>query len=665
MGHKWGCQAPNKADTWNPDELVNIYGDGTYVLMQGELGHLARLRELAPDSLILLRMYLEDWASTDAEGWALHCATVYRQNKHLTRFLTWANEQNLRHESRGAIGAPGIEKWHYERIRDWNLTWIKAFREEPDCADALLVFPALAYGHSDDQADFPNDPYIGLEMLQPVIKLCDIGADHMYVQKGNAVDHRWNGLGRWQQRKPFLTTCKTGKVWINETGTFECGMPWVPEKIIQIGQFFDADSDVIGTSFFIHADPTRHHQDNDMSRDSRIYDAIKAAQKAERPSLDMQPTPAPLPIPIPPMPADTPKGMVVGYQVWQWNQVSTVGNLGHLLRDMNECGALVLTDKYMDSDAFMGQFDNDPLAVKSVQVMQDRRKWCEDNGKEYWPWDVPRAIPSVDTWVGALQGAIREAEVHAEVCNQAGLKKRLSDLEFYPSFFGYALEARGGHSFFQSHQARMDAAYAYYERFKALSDTVTILQPDPRQLGVPSNVGGIDAALLAKDGLIGEIIAQSYAYWFQQLGDTRTHVAIIDDAVQKVSSLGIPWGLCLYSEVGTPRDTPPQQAQDYMKQAIRAGCRYMFAYKAPVAPGLQFALKEVSTSTPLPIDEPGANQSPEVTALSHVTWSLGEQLEARAREARALGRGWAGNGMDGAALGAKTAAQMLLRGGRD
>jgi hypothetical protein len=663
MGHKVGAQAPNaKPDSFSADDLFQVYGNGTYVLMQTELVHLARLRELAQDALILIRMYLEDWHTTDPVVWAKHCATVYRQIKHLTRFITWANEQNLRHESRGVIGAPGIEKWHYERIRDWNLAFIAAFRAEPDCADALLVFPALAYGHSDDQADFPNDPYVGLDILRPVIEQCDIAADHMYVKRGIDVMHRWEGLGRWAMRKPFFLG---KKIWIKETGCFEVDRDWAAQKLVDIADFFDADPDVIGTTFFIHADPTKQHQENDMSRNPRIYDALRDMPKVERPSLDAAPVPAPVPIPIPDIPSDTPTGVIVGYQVWQWNQVATVGNLLHLERDMNQIGAMVLTDKYMDSDAFMGRFDNDPLAVASIRVMQDRRKWCEDQGRDYFPWDVPRAIPVTDTWDGALKGAIREAEVHAEVCNQVGLTKRVSDLEFYKSFFGYDLEQRGGRSFFPNHQARMDAAYAYYHRFKQLSDTKTILQPDPRQLDAPANLGGIDVMSLAKDRLIDEICLQSYAYWFMTLGDPRSHAAIVEDSIRKASSLGIPWGLTLYSEIGTPRDTPEYLAREMARQVMDAGGRYLFIYKAPVSPSLHSLLAEVSRTTLPEPSEPAPNPTPQIETLGHLVWSLAEQLEDRAKEARALGHGWAGNLLQDASRVAKGGTMHMLRAPKD
>ena len=179
---------------------------GAYTLLHDQR---ALLPTLPKDRIKLVRFYLPDWYHTGARAWAELIADVYNRGvKQWTKHITWANEMNLRDEghplARLYTDHPrnmrmqeifDAQKWLvernsdsasviypprsvYEDIRDWNLTVIKELRRL--CPDAILHFPALSQGHSDDQNDAG---YVGFEILRPAVEACDYLDVHTY----------WNG----------------------------------------------------------------------------------------------------------------------------------------------------------------------------------------------------------------------------------------------------------------------------------------------------------------------------------------------------------------------------------------------------------------------------------------------------------------------------------------
>lgn len=675
--HKWGCQTPN-GEPFNTGDIVDTFGDGFYVIMQGEFNRLPELRRAAPGALIMARFYLPNWYGTVPSAWALEIANVLDQvntngdaphyrNRDLIDCYTWGNEQNLKVESGGQIGSsPGdmIKPGQYEIIRDWNLSFLNAI-DATDCANVPRVFPALAMGNSDDQDDGAG---VGLEILQPVIERCDYGAIHPYWNADKPLNDEWYGLGRVDKQLPFFAKLP---VLVTETGNFAVGRDNADFQYVAAGYKFQGYPQIFGFAYFIWSDPTKSHQANDMSRNPKIALAIRRATKTPRPTewTPVEPVAPPDPVepspdspePLPPTPArdsppqTTPGKLLIGYQVWQWAQVPTVGTYAHLLRDMNQIGATILADKYADSDALQGRFDlapsgrPDPLAITSIQVMKDRKAWCKDNGFIYIPWDVPRAIPvNGDPFEGAKQ----EALFHADVCNQVGLQFRISDLEFYPSFFGYSVERNRQYTdFFNSMARRNDAAELYYRTFAENSDTKTILQPDPRQWGT--------ILFQRLVPYLYSIVWQSYAHWFQSLGDTRNHSEILHDSVNKSKWLELPrFGLSLYSDMDTEGDTPPELAQELLNIASDTGAHMVLVYKAPVDPNKHEVIKAMASNTPATIQD-----SAEVEDLKADIWKAADELRAdyRARfvtlreRASSFGYDWMANGLDATRLAIESA----------
>lgn len=665
VAHKWGTQTPN--GDFNPVDVVDVFGDGFYIIMQDQFNRLPELRNLASKAFIMARFYLPNWYITNPTQWVQQIKQILlqvnqsdsqkRRNVDMLDAFTWANEQNLKDESGGSIGSSlgeMIKPGEYQIIRDWNLSVLTTMDAMSDFPSLKRVFPALAMGNSDDQDDGGG---VGLQILQPVIDRCDYGAIHPYWSATLPLNDEWRGLGRLKKQLPFFPKVP---VLVTETGNFAVMRPDAPDQYVAAGYIFQGIEQIQGFAYFIFADPTKHHQLNDMSRNTAIFDAIKKATKTPRPTewtptLPATPVPTPtppLPTPLPPEPTPapnlppqtTPGKLLVGYQVWQWDQVPTVANYTHLKRDMEQIGAVILADKYADSTALQGTFDPDPMAIKSIQVMKDRRKWCEDNGYLYIPWDVPRAIPvNNDPVVGARQ----EALFHANVCNQVGLTYRISDLEFYSQFFGYDLQ---GNSFFTNNQQRNDAAELYYRIFKENSDTKTILQPDLRQWNV------IQFSRLVP--YLYAVVGQSYAYSFQLGGDQRSHEEIVADFINKSKALELPaFGLSLYSNKGANDDTPVNLATSLCQQAIEAGAKYLLVYKAPVSTSLHGLLKSVA-GTNL-----GDNNMEDIEILKSQVWADAEALRRDyaihfgelANRARGLGYGWMGNGLDAAKLAVEAA----------
>jgi hypothetical protein len=640
MKVKGGCQVPNGPFT--PADVVEVFGEGVFIIMQGELDKLPELRDKAPGAFIVIRFYLPNWYAVDAFSWADECWKIWtqvnesdeqkRRNCDLADAFTWANEQNLKDESGGLIGSsPGdmIKPGHYEIIRDWNLNFLDRWSILEATANLRLpyrrVFPALAMGNSDDQDDGGG---VGLEILQPVIDRCHFGAIHPYWQPGKLEDE-WVGLGRIKKQLNFF---KNLPIIVTETGNFAVTAEESPREYQRAYYLLQGNPRIFGFCYFIFADPTKHHQANDMSRNAKIYDYLKSTIQIERVEPDI---PKRVVVPI--------KQIEVGYQVWQYNALPGISNYQQLEEAMNQVGAGILSDKFADSDAFQAMFDNSPMAV-NASTLVERAEWCRQRGFMYIPWHVPRAIPiNGDAFVGAAA----EGKFVGDVTRDAGLPWYVSDLEFYEDFFGYALASKGGTSWFADNGDRNKAARLHYEAVRNANPNLKIiLQPDPRQDGL------IDIARMVKEKLIDAILYQSYANFFMQQGDTRDHKTIIQDSINKAKRLEIPWGICLYCEKGSTRDSTPEQAEELLAMATEAGATWVFVYKAPITARLEPIIKRYAGN----VEMPEETSTDTIDKIEAEAWKAGDTLQGLKNRAHSLGYPWFGDGLEGLGTAVKALA---------
>lgn len=289
--HGWGLHLPN--GPMDIDRWIDVVGDGCYTLLHMQALDdnarvLKRIRERAPNALILVRFYQENWYALDPVAFAQGDAVnVYRAVEPYTRHFTWANEQNLRSESGGRIGAAhGIRctRADYAAIDTWNRRFIAAFRATGDGARAVLHYPAFATGHSDDQADYADDRFVGLAMCAQGIAACEILDRHYYPELGHPVTDLYRGAARVTLAAGLFPT---KPIFISESGNFATLASASPQHYLDCGYYWQGHPSVIGHTPFIAADPTGAHGANDMSRNPAIFDAIRNAVKtAEDDAVD-------------------------------------------------------------------------------------------------------------------------------------------------------------------------------------------------------------------------------------------------------------------------------------------------------------------------------------------------------------------------------------------
>ena len=171
-------------------DRVASLGCDCYTVLHGERRYLKRLRELRPDAIINLRQYDPDIMSKDPATLADHMygpdesfddEAGYMRRLHeegITDHVMPGNELNL------AIEGGGWTRADYERINRWVLAWVARCRELAPWA--IIHFPAFASGHSEDQADFPDDPFVGFEICREAAEACDVIDHHDY----------WEGWGQ-------------------------------------------------------------------------------------------------------------------------------------------------------------------------------------------------------------------------------------------------------------------------------------------------------------------------------------------------------------------------------------------------------------------------------------------------------------------------------------
>lgn len=273
--HLWGIHLPN--GDMDLGTHIDTIGDGCYTLLHDQAHVLQELRRRCPHALILVRCYVRNWAERSPESWAAECAAIYEGIKPYTNHITWANEQNLRDESGGTYGAPGIQESDYHAINDWNYRWITAFNADPRTAGAILHYPAFASGHSDDQNDYG---YVGLEICRPSIQRCHVLDRHYYTSLDRPIDDLWNGTTRITLAQKLFPNMP---IFISETGNFATSDPRTPDHYMQVGYQWQGMSGILGFTWFIAADPTHAHAQNDMSKNPGIAEAIRKAVKIDIP----------------------------------------------------------------------------------------------------------------------------------------------------------------------------------------------------------------------------------------------------------------------------------------------------------------------------------------------------------------------------------------------
>lgn len=263
----------------NPDDWHNIdvgrfrdtFGSGCATLLHLQMGVLPGLRRECPGALLHVRCYLANWYATAPRGWAHECADIYRQNRPFTRHYTWGNEQDLRAESGGAVGAGDgheITVADYQAIHQWNTKFLDEWERIPDVQDAILHYPALAGGH---QAD---DGLVGYNILRPGINRCRVLDVHLYPKIDELVNDPWEGAARIDR----VIDLFPGKpLFISECGNFAVDDPRAADHLVACGYEWQARPEVVGFTYFILANPTgaADNEPNNLSRNPAILAAFQ------------------------------------------------------------------------------------------------------------------------------------------------------------------------------------------------------------------------------------------------------------------------------------------------------------------------------------------------------------------------------------------------------
>lgn len=349
-----GIYLPNEGpiDVGRVVELIHTpQGDGAVVVLHHQMGKddaLRRLREAAPEAVIQVRRYVEDWTRETPTDCADRFIEVMEHARPYTDHGTWGNEKNLAVESGGRVGAADgrLITWaEWQAIADYEYEVAARIRQQAPWI--ILHFPGLAYGHGEDwgydrahniMPGFPvfptqlgAQPDVAYNLLRPAIDLCHILNVHPYVQRGAPIMDEWQGLGRMQRVKALFPD-KT--LFAAETGDFDVQSPQAPDRILQIAYALQGDPAFLGYCFFILDSPDPAHNDNNWSRNRRIEAAYQRMTRTTRPRtwtqpgptpateeppvIPAEPTPTPTQPPAPPAPTRTFLPGPVGRSWWVW-----------------------------------------------------------------------------------------------------------------------------------------------------------------------------------------------------------------------------------------------------------------------------------------------------------------------------------------------------------
>ncbi|MFH0902261.1 MAG: hypothetical protein V2A73_16645, partial [Pseudomonadota bacterium] len=193
----------------------------------------------------------------DRGGWSLASLGCH---------VTPANEQNLETE-----GGGWTAEW-YTRINWWNLEWAAEFMAQTGCPKERLHWPAVAYGHSDDQNDLG---YIGLDICRESIEAYGVLNSHPYWFAADQVLDRFRG-----HRFELLHDLFPDKpIFCAESGGMNVLRATAPAEIIQWFESLYAYDYVLAGTPFIAQDPTGQHSINDWSRRPEILQLVTAHPK--------------------------------------------------------------------------------------------------------------------------------------------------------------------------------------------------------------------------------------------------------------------------------------------------------------------------------------------------------------------------------------------------
>lgn len=322
-GHGWGIWLPNEGDP-EIGRAIDIVGNGCYTILDhqaGKDGGVERIRRECPDAYILVRFYLKNWYTTDPAQHARRIRDTMFGPQGLARFtrsVTWANEQNLADESEGAVGASISREasWaDYQKIAAWNTRVLDELAKFPECAQLILHYPAMAYGHGEDWArdggfnpipGYPTmsngDPTPAYSLLAEGINRCHVLNVHPYTQAGADNGDAWRGCER-VEKVHALFPHKT--LFVAETGQFDITNPKAPDQIVNIGYRMQSKRYVVGWTPFLLNSPDPGHAVNNWSRNGEVEIAYKRTTRIDRPNAGV-PTPG-QGIVLPSAPKPTPK----------------------------------------------------------------------------------------------------------------------------------------------------------------------------------------------------------------------------------------------------------------------------------------------------------------------------------------------------------------------
>ena len=279
LDHRVGIHLANGQD--DHGSRIGIIENGCYTLLHHEINEI---KNIPAGALILIRYYIANWSTIDPIEWADKCAATYQTHKNYTRHCTWANEQNLADESGGVIGATSwgrrATRVDYEIIAAWNYAFIRRFLEL--CPDAILHYPAMAAGHSDDQDDYG---FVGLNICRAGVELCDVLDVHCYPTLGKPVNNLHLGAARVHLNHNLFPN---KPLFISECGNFRVMESATPIHYEEMCWYWNQYPWILGWTFFIAADPTKAHGQNDMSKNPNILDTLGRVARTnllERPAF--------------------------------------------------------------------------------------------------------------------------------------------------------------------------------------------------------------------------------------------------------------------------------------------------------------------------------------------------------------------------------------------
>lgn len=221
---KLGVHFPN-AGFRNLDALWSIPWE-SFVILHHNREWVPEIRLRFPKATILVRAYLQNWTTTEPVEWAREIAQWAKELRPFNIEITFANEQNLAAEGHPLGAQSGINyppASVYQDILKWDSAVIQELRARIPWA--VIHFPALSQGHSDDQADAG---YVGFEILRKAVEMCDVLDAHVYWDERESA--RRNDLHYGERYRLLHSLFPDKPIFISE-----CGCTWSESKEAEKG----------------------------------------------------------------------------------------------------------------------------------------------------------------------------------------------------------------------------------------------------------------------------------------------------------------------------------------------------------------------------------------------------------------------------------------------